>query len=162
MSKGLFLNYFLAPIPWYRLYNVTMKEEQLYQIGALAEKAQVNIQTIRYYERIKILAPKLRKDSKRVRFYDNDSLKTLLFIKNAQELGFQLDEIKDLLRLRSESTGRCDRVRKRASEKLENVQFKIKNLKAIEKNLKNLIGECEAKKNQQECPIIEGMEAHNE
>ncbi|MGE3608610.1 MAG: MerR family DNA-binding protein [Bacteriovoracaceae bacterium] len=139
-----------------------MKEEQLYQIGALAEKAQVNIQTIRYYERIKILAPKLRKDSKRVRFYDNDSLKTLLFIKNAQELGFQLDEIKDLLRLRSESTGRCDRVRKRASEKLENVQFKIKNLKAIEKNLKNLIGECEAKKNQQECPIIEGMEAHNE
>lgn len=139
-----------------------MKEEQLYQIGALAEKAQVNIQTIRYYERIKILAPKLRKDSKRVRFYDNDSLKTLLFIKNAQELGFQLDEIKDLLRLRSESTGRCDRVRKRASEKLENVQFKIKNLKAIEKNLKNLIGECEAKKSQQECPIIEGMEAHNE
>ena len=139
-----------------------MKEEQLYQIGALAEKAQVNIQTIRYYERIKILAPKLRKDSKRVRFYDNDSLKTLLFIKNAQELGFQLDEIKDLLRLRSESTGRCDRVRKRASEKLENVQFKIKNLKAIEKNLKNLIGECEAKKNQQECPIIKGMEAHNE
>lgn len=144
------------------MYNVSMKEEQLYQIGALAEKAQVNIQTIRYYERIKILAPKLRKDSKRVRFYDNDSLKTLLFIKNAQELGFQLDEIKDLLRLRSESTGRCDRVRKRASEKLENVQFKIKNLKAIEKNLKNLIGECEAKKSQQECPIIEGMEAHNE
>lgn len=141
---------------------MSMKEEQLYQIGALAVKAQVNIQTIRYYERIKILAPKLRKDSKRVRFYDNDSLKTLLFIKNAQELGFQLDEIKDLLRLRSESTGRCDRVRKRASEKLENVQFKIKNLKAIEKNLKNLIGECEAKKNQQECPIIEGMEAHNE
>ena len=139
-----------------------MKEELLYQIGALAEKAQVNIQTIRYYERIKILAPKLRKDSKRVRFYDKDSLKTLLFIKNAQELGFQLDEIKDLLKLRNENTGRCDRVRKRASEKLENVQFKIKNLKAIEKNLKNLIGECEAKKSQQECPIIEGMEAHNE
>ena len=162
MSKGLFLNYFLAPILRYRLYNVSMKEEQLYQIGALAVKAQVNIQTIRYYERIKILAPKLRKDSKRVRFYDNDSLKTLLFIKNAQELGFQLDEIKDLLKLRSENTGRCDRVRKRASEKLENVQFKIKNLKAIEKNLKNLIGECENKKSQQECPIIEGMEAHNE
>ena len=141
---------------------MSMKEKQLYQIGTLAEKAQVNIQTIRYYERIKILAPKLRKDSKRVRFYDNDSLKTLLFIKNAQELGFQLDEIKDLLKLRSENTGRCDRVRKRASEKLENVQFKIKNLKAIEKNLKNLIDECETKKNQQECPILEGMEAHNE
>lgn len=139
-----------------------MKEELLYQIGALAEKAQVNIQTIRYYERINILTPKLRKDSKRVRFYDNDSLRTLSFIKNAQELGFQLEEIKDLIKLRSENTGRCDRVRKRAINKLENVQSKIKNLKSIEKNLKNLIGECEARKSQQECPIIKGMETINE
>jgi DNA-binding transcriptional MerR regulator len=138
-----------------------MKEEQLYQIGSLAEKAQVNIQTIRYYERIKILIPKLRKDSKRVRFYDNESLKTLSFIKNAQELGFQLDEIKELLKLRSENTGRCDRVRKRATDKLDNVQSKIRNLKGIEKNLKELINECEARKNQQECPIIEGMENKN-
>ncbi len=159
--QGIISKLFLAPVPRYRLYNVSMKEETLYQIGALAEKAQVNIQTIRYYERIKILAPKLRKDSKRVRFYDKDSLKTLSFIKNAQELGFQLDEIKELLKLRSENTGRCDRVRKRASEKLVNVQSKIKNLKAIEKNLKNLIDECEARKSQQECPIIEGIEAHN-
>lgn len=138
-----------------------MKEEQLYQIGALAEKAQVNIQTIRYYERIKILVPKLRKDSKRVRFYDNDSLKTLNFIKHAQELGFQLDEIKELLKLRSESTGRCDRVRKRATDKLTNVQGKIKCLREMEKNLKSLIGECEARKNQEACPIIEGMEGQN-
>jgi MerR family transcriptional regulator, mercuric resistance operon regulatory protein len=138
-----------------------MKEELLYQIGALAEKAQVNIQTIRYYERIKILTPKLRKDSKRIRFYDNDSLKTLNFIKHAQELGFQLDEIKELLKLRSESTGRCDRVRKRATDKLTNVQGKIKCLREMEKNLKNLIGECEARKNQEACPIIEGMEGHS-
>lgn len=138
-----------------------MKEELLYQIGALAEKAQVNIQTIRYYERIKILTPKLRKDSKRVRFYDNDSLKTLNFIKHAQELGFQLDEIKELLKLRSESTGRCDRVRNRATDKLTNVKAKIKCLREMEKNLKDLIGECEARKNQEACPIIEGMEGHN-
>lgn len=134
-----------------------MKDE-LFQIGSLAEKAHVNIQTIRYYERIKLLAPKLRKDSKRIRFYDDESLKTLNFIKHAQELGFQLEEIKELLKLRSESTGRCDRVRKRASEKLQSVQSKILNLKAIEKNLKQLINECEARKTQQECPIIEGME----
>ena len=140
---------------------MSMKEE-LYQIGALAQKAHVNIQTIRYYERIKLLAPKLRKDSKRVRFYDDNSLRTLTFIKHAQELGFQLEEIKELLKLRSENTGRCDRVRKRASEKLENVQSKIQNLRAIEKNLKKLINECETRKSQQECPIIEGMETKNE
>lgn len=161
MCKVLFYDYYVAPIPRYRLYNDHMKEEPLYQIGALAEKAQVNIQTIRYYERIKILSPKLRKDSKRVRFYDDESLNTLSFIKNAQELGFQLDEIKDLLKLRSENTGRCDRVRKRATDKLENVQGKIKNLKVIEKNLKNLILECEDRKSQQDCPIIEGMEKSN-
>lgn len=90
----------------------------------IAEKAHVNIQTIRYYERIKLLAPKLRKDSKRIRFYDDESLKTLNFIKHAQELGFQLEEIKELLKLRSESTGRCDRVRKRP---LRNYKvFKVK------------------------------------
>lgn len=138
-----------------------MKDENLYQIGTLAEKAQVNIQTIRYYERIKILVPKLRKDSKRVRFYDDESYKTLTFIKNAQELGFQLDEIKELLKLRNENTGRCDRVRRRAADKLENVQTKIRSLRGIEKNLKELLNECDAKKNQQYCPIIEGIEGKN-
>lgn len=135
-----------------------MKEE-LFQIGILAQKAHVNIQTIRYYERIRLLSPKLRKDAKRVRFYDNESLKTLIFIKHAQELGFQLEEVKDLLKLRSENAGRCDRVRKRAKDKLANVQSKIKSLKDIEKNLKSLIGECEARKSQQDCPIIQGIEA---
>tara|TARA_R110000868_G_scaffold104087_4_gene286264 strand:+ start:2775 stop:3209 length:435 start_codon:yes stop_codon:yes gene_type:complete len=142
------------------LYDLDMKDD-LYQIGVLAHKAQVNIQTIRYYERIKLLAPKMRKDAKRVRYYNNDSLKTLSFIKHAQELGFQLEEIKELLKLRSESTGRCDRVRKRATDKLSSVQSKIKTLREIEKNLKNLLGECEARQNQEDCPIIEGMEVQN-
>lgn len=138
-----------------------MKNE-LYQIGTLAQKAHVNIQTIRYYERIKLLSPKLRKDSKKVRYYDDESLSTLNFIKHAQDLGFLLNEIKELLKLRSNNTGRCDRVRKRASEKLVNVQSKIQKLKVIERNLKKLITECEVRKNQEECPIIEGMETKNE
>lgn len=134
-------------------------KDDLYQIGVLAQKGNVNIQTIRYYERIKLLIPKMRKDSKRVRYYDKESLKTLNFIKHAQELGFQLDEIKELLKLRNESTGRCDRVRKRATDKLSNVRIKIKSLREMEKNLKKLIVECEDRKNQEACPIIEGMEA---
>lgn len=137
-------------------------KEQLYSIGLLAEKGHVNIQTIRYYERIRLLLPKVRRDAKKIRFYDDESLHTLNFIKHAQELGFQLEEIKDLLKLRSENTGRCERVRKRATEKLENVQAKIQSLKSIEKTLKKLITECEARKGQEECPIIEGMEGKNE
>lgn len=133
--------------------------KELYQIGSLAKKANVNIQTIRYYERIKLLIPKLRKDSKKTRFYDDDSLKTLNFIKHAQELGFQLEEIKELIKLRSDSIGRCERVSKRAQNKLMDVQAKIKHLKKMEKNLKTLIQECQDRKNQEDCPIIEGMES---
>lgn len=147
---------YLVPILRYRLYNRLMKE--LYQIGSLAKKANVNIQTIRYYERIKLLIPKLRKDSKKIRFYDDDSLKTLNFIRHAQELGFQLEEIKELIKLRSNSIGRCERVSKRAKDKLVNVQDKIKHLKTMEKNLKGLIQECQDREIQENCPIIEGME----
>ncbi|MBA2404533.1 MAG: MerR family DNA-binding protein, partial [Bdellovibrionales bacterium] len=114
------------------------------------------------YERIKLLVPKVRRDAKRVRYYDDNSLKLLNFIKNAQELGFQLEEIKDLIKLKSESTGRCDRVRKRATDKLESVESKINSLKAIQKNLKVLIKECESKESQQACPILEGIEGAHE
>ena len=60
---------------------------QLYTIGQIAREAKVNIQTLRYYERRRLLFPKARKFSG-YRVYDEDSLKRLRFIKNAQELGF--------------------------------------------------------------------------
>lgn len=93
--------------------------------------------------------------------YDDDSLKTIRFIKHAQELGFQLEEIRDLLKLRSNTTGRCQNVRKRAADKLEDVEGKIQALRSIQKNLKKLIDECDERDLQQSCPIIEGMEEGN-
>lgn len=134
-----------------------MKTTKLYQIGTLAQKANVNIDTIRYYEKRSLLIPKSRKESS-FRMYDDDSLKTIRFIKHAQELGFQLEEIRDLLKLRSNSTGRCQNVRKRAVNKLEDVEAKIQSLRSIQKNLKKLIEECDQRKFQEYCPIIEGME----
>ena len=133
-----------------------MKEE-LYQIGTLAERAQVSIQTIRYYERIKLLLPKSRKDSNKTRLYDDESLKILHFIKYAQELSFHLEEIKELLVLRCEATGNCEKVKMKAVEKLDSVKSKIEKFKGIEKSLKKFINECEDNK-AKKCPIINKFE----
>lgn len=147
----------LAPILRYMLYNKTMKDE-LYQIGSLANKASVNIQTIRYYERIKLLTPKIRKDAKRVRYYNDESLKILNFIKHAQELGFSLAEIKDLLELRTNKESRCDGVQVRAIKHLEDVEEKIKKLERIQFVLSKLIRQCRSKKTNDSCPILNCFE----
>lgn len=134
-----------------------MAKSDLYQIGEIAKMAEVNIQTIRYYERRNILKPKNKKDSG-FRLYSRDAVKTIKFIKHAQELGFKLDEIKELMNLRAPSVGRCERVRKQATEKLGDIQQKISLLKGIEKTLKKLITDCEQNKTSQTCPIIDNME----
>jgi MerR family transcriptional regulator, copper efflux regulator len=129
----------------------------LQQIGQLAKAAGVNIQTIRYYERRGILKPTEKRDSG-YRLYGADAVKTVKFIKHAQELGFSLEEIRDLMRLRAPSTGRCEGVRIRASKKLTDVQEKIAMLQGIEVTLKKLIKDCEDNKTSQKCPIIDSME----
>ncbi len=134
-----------------------MPKRELYQIGEIAKMADVNIQTIRYYERRNILKPSSKKESG-FRLYSIDAVKTIKFIKHAQELGFKLDEIKELMNLRVPSVGRCKRVKKHAWEKLTSIQQKISLLKKIEQTLKKLIVDCEQNKTSQDCPIIESME----
>lgn len=127
------------------------------QIGEIAKMAGVNVQTLRYYEKRGILKPVSVKESG-YRLYSKDATKSVSFIKHAQELGFSLGEIKDLLDLRVPSESRCQKVRNRAMEKLSNVQEKLKMLRKIEKTLKVLIKDCEANKTSNSCPIIESME----
>jgi len=80
--------------------------ETIYTIGQAAKVTGVNIQTLRYYERRRLLSPISRKASG-YRVYDEESLKRLRFIKNAQELGFSLKEISSLLDLKVSSKARC-------------------------------------------------------
>ena len=134
-----------------------MTNKKQLQIGDVARAAGVNVQTIRYYERRKILAPAERKDSG-YRLYTEDAVTTIRFVKHAQELGFKLDEIRDLLALRIPSTSRCKRVRERSIAKLSDVQGKIKMLKKIERTILKLIKDCEADVTSKECPIIRALE----
>lgn len=129
------------------------------QIGEVAKLADVNIQTVRYYEKRGILKPVKRKDSG-FRLYGPETVKTLNFIKHAKDLGFTLEEVKELLALRATTPSRCKKVRGKAITKLGDIQEKLKLLKQMEKNLKSLIIKCEAQETAtgEECPIIEGLE----
>lgn len=133
------------------------QEKKLLQIGEIAKLAGVNIQTLRYYERRDILKPRSKKESG-FRLYSKDDVKTIKFIKHAQELGFKLEEIKELINLRVSTSGRSEKARKKASEKLVDVQEKIKMLKNIEKTLKKLVSDCKNNRTSSGCPIIEGIE----
>jgi len=126
-------------------------------IGQLAKAAQVNIQTIRFYEREGILKPSNRLDSG-YRVYNDESLKRLHFIRHAKDLGFSLDEIQDLLALRVRSVGRCNQVRTKAEAKLKDVQSKVAHLKKLERTLKKLISDCENRVVSECCPILDKME----
>jgi MerR family mercuric resistance operon transcriptional regulator/MerR family gold-responsive transcriptional activator of gol and ges genes len=86
-------------------------------IGKLAKAAGVNIQTIRYYERRKLLWAKAKNQSG-YRLYNDESLRKLRFIKNAQMLGFTLREIDELLNLRTTSVAGCKNVQGKAQTKL--------------------------------------------
>ena len=125
-------------------------------IGQLAKTVGVNIQTVRYYERLKLLVPTARKLSG-YRLYGDDALRRLNFIKNAQALGFTLREIADLLSLRVSSTARCGDVRRKAQAKLAQVGAKIRDLHALDRALQELIRACQAGKPTDRCPILKSM-----
>jgi len=129
----------------------------VYTIGKIARTAGVNIQTLRYYERRRLLSPGTRKASG-YRLYDEGALKRLRFIKNAQELGFSLKEISELLNLRVSSKARCGDIQHKASKKLADVKLKIERLNAIEKVLKSLIKTCHREKTTEHCPILNALE----
>lgn len=123
-------------------------------IGELAKRSGVGIETIRYYERLGVLAPISRKASG-YRVFNHNSVRTLLFVKHAQELGFSLSEIKDLLQLKADKKPRCQEVQRKAEEHLLEVEKKIAQLVSIRTVLSELIGQCKDRKTDDRCPILE-------
>src|SRR3974390_279474 len=106
-----------------------------------AEQAGVNVQTIRYYERRGLLPPPPRGTSG-YRDLPPDTVRRVRFIKRAQDLGFSLDEIAELLELRSDSVRNRRRVRGVAEQRLQQVERKIADLGAIRDVLRMLVHRC--------------------
>jgi len=121
-------------------------------VGQLARAAAVNVETVRYYQRIGLL-PLPGRDYGSIRRYLADDLKRIRFIKRAQKLGFSLDEVALLLGL---SDGRhCAQTRVLAEKKLTVVEEKIADLEAIQKALKGLVAKCSKGSRGCGCPIID-------
>ena len=130
-------------------------------IGQLAKTVGVNIQTVRYYERLKLLSPSVRRPSG-YRVYGENEERRLRFIRNAQSLGFTLHEIEELLNLRVSSTGRCGEVQQTAQTKLKQVEGKVRDLRALAKALRSLISACNASQPTDRCPILTSLETERE
>jgi MerR family mercuric resistance operon transcriptional regulator/MerR family gold-responsive transcriptional activator of gol and ges genes len=126
-------------------------------IGQLAKAVDVNVQTVRYYERLKLLSPSARRPSG-YRIYGEHEERQLRFIKNAQALGFTLQEIAELLKLRVTSTARCGDIQRRARAKLTHVEAKVRDLQALAEALRNLIRNCRAGQPTDRCPILQSLE----
>ncbi len=125
-------------------------------IGVVAKQAKVNIDTLRYYERRGILPRPLR-TAANYRLYTEDAVRRVRFIKRAQELGFTLSEIKELLALRAAPRGRCAAVRGRAELKMRDIEAKIASLNAMRSALATLVRQCRGRATATECPILESL-----
>lgn len=128
-------------------------------IGQVAAAGEVNIETIRYYER-RGLFPAARRTPSGYRQYTEDAEARLRFIKRAQELGFSLKEIQELLALRVRHAAACDTVERRTRQKIDLVQRKIRDLERIARTLERLAAACAARSPTDECPILEALEDH--
>ncbi len=124
-----------------------------YTVGKLAKAAGVNVETVRFYEREKLIQ-KPPKPREGFRCYSKEILARIQFIKRAQELGFTLKEIRNLLSL---SEARCGDVQVLAKQKLENVKAKITDLERLASVLEDLLKQCQTNPNQMNCPIIEAL-----
>ena len=128
-------------------------------IGALARAAEVNVETVRYYQRVGLIKEP-RKPQSGFRHYPEETIARIRFIKRAQQLGFTLQEIAQLLQL---GDGRCADVRTRAEEKREQINKQIHDLTKLRKTLDGLIQACQKGQNKQACPIVQsltGQKAH--
>ncbi|MDX6770167.1 MAG: MerR family DNA-binding protein [Elusimicrobiota bacterium] len=129
-------------------------------VGRIARQAGVNLQTVLYYERRRLLSPAGRSASG-YRLYAPETVSVIRFIKNAQELGFTLDEVAKLLRLRVNHRSQCESVKRQAQARLEMVQEKISGLRAMERTLRRLLKTCAARGTTDSCPILESLESRS-
>ena len=126
-------------------------------IGEVAEQARVHIETLRYYERRGLIERPPRSVSN-YRLYPEDAVRRVRFIKRAQELGFSLKDIKELLFLRAAPGAECGEIRRHAEAKIKDIDGKIHALMAMKSTLSTLVVACSGQGPLTECPILEPLD----
>jgi len=128
-----------------------------FTIGRLSRLTEVNIETIRYYEKIGIM-PSPPRNSSGYRVYSAPHLERLSFVRRSRELGFSQPEVRKLLTLVDEHKYTCAEVKEMTSRQLANVRIKIEDLRKLEQALANMVSECDGG-DIPECPIVDILSA---
>lgn len=126
-------------------------------IGQVAHRSGVGIDTVRFYEREGLLAKPTRNHSG-YRQFDVGVIARLQFILRAKELGFTLNEIKELLSLRVDPSTSCEDVKARAETKIADIEDKIRTLQRMKRALLRLTQECCETGSGSECPILDALD----
>ena len=127
-----------------------------FTIGAVAKRAGVAIDTIRYYEREGLLPEPLRRASG-YRSYDEGAVSQLRFIRRAKDLGFTLEEIRELLALSADRQRGVKAVKKRAEQRLAAIEQRIAELQRVRDGLAQLVSACPGHGKPEACPILRAL-----
>ena len=127
------------------------------RIGTVSREAGVNAQTLRYYERRGLL-PKTGRLASGYREYDPATVGLVRFIKNAQELGFTLNEIRELITLRENRSHSAEDVRRVATRKIEEMDRRIRQLADMKGELAALVEQCGPTRCKDDCVIIDAFD----
>jgi MerR family mercuric resistance operon transcriptional regulator len=127
----------------------------------LARRAGVNAETLRYYERRGLLTPPPRSEAG-YRDYPPDAVSVLRFVKRAQDLGFSLAEVEDLLHLAEGGPDACDAVREAAGSKLRDLEQRLADLERMRSSLVELLERCELPPADRRCSLLRALGAAEE
>lgn len=133
------------------------------QIGKVAAETGLSVDAIRFYEREGLLREPMRSEGG-FRLYEQRDVQQLQFLRRAQELGFSLQEIRELLVIRDEETAACTHVRELIEHKLISVRGKLKELIRLERQLKTSLAKCDgvlrasADQEHEPCPVIDQID----
>lgn len=143
-----------AIITAYTLYYGIRSTFATMTIGELAKRAGVNVQTIRYYERVKLIPASHRWPGSGYRDFDEEELQRLRFIRSAKDLGFTLNEIRELIDLRILPGESCVEVKALLKSKRREVASRIVEMKQLQSALDKLIRGCSRRRNKATCPAL--------
>ena len=125
--------------------------------GTVARLAEVNVETLRFYERRGLL-PKPPRTASNYRMYSDEDVRRVRFVKQAQQLGFSLAEIDELLNLRAQPGASSAEVCERAKAKIHDIEQKIEILRRMRNTLDELVHQCSGKGPVSSCAILKSIE----
>jgi MerR family transcriptional regulator, copper efflux regulator len=139
--------------------NREVKPMKPLTIGHVAREAGVGVETVRFYERKGLIEEPTRRASG-YRQYGKETVNRLRFIREAKELGFTLNEIKELLSLKLDPSSSCAEVKGRAEAKIADIEEKIRTLQRMKRALAKLTNACSGDGPTSECPILDAIESN--